>query len=138
MLFINHFLQIAADSELTNIQKQLFIDSVIKKTRNVITQFSSEHRDIHSSVSRVGKAIDKNFISDYVCVGNETLFEKEENGTILNKVIIEHFLRQGNSDIAEKLIQEAKLDIDTKVKVPYIKMNRILGKLYLSLKFLNV
>jgi len=92
-----------------------------------LSQFSAEHRDIHSSVSRVGKAIDKNFTSDYVCVGNENLFEQGDNSNTLTKVIVEHLLRQGKSDIAERLIEEAKLDIDTKDKIPYIKMNKILG-----------
>lgn len=103
------------------------MENVVKKCRNIINQFSSEHRDIHSSVSRVGKAVDKNFISDYVCVGNENLFEQGDNATTLNKVIVEHFLRQGRSDIAERLIAEGKLEVDTKDKIPYIKMNKILG-----------
>ena len=85
---------------------------------------------MHSSVSRIGKAVDKNFISDYVCVGNDNLFEQGSNSTILNKVIVEHLLRQGKSDIAEKLIEEGKLDVDTKDKVPYIKMNKILGNIF--------
>lgn len=95
----------------------------------MLNQFSSEHRDLHSSVSRVGKSVDKNFISDYVCVGNENLFDQEDNAIALNKVIVEHFLRQGRSDIAEQLIKEAKLDINKRDKIPYIKMNKILGKL---------
>lgn len=94
----------------------------------MLNQFSSEHRDLHSSVSRVGKSVDKNFISDYVCVGNENLFDQEENATALNKVIVEHFLRQGRSDIAEQLIKEGKLDVNKRDKIPYIKMNKILGK----------
>lgn len=103
------------------------MENVVIRCREILTQFSSEHRDIHSSVSRIGKAIDKNFISDYVCVGNDTLFEQSSNQEILNKVIVEHFLRQGRSDIAEKLIQESKLEIDTSEKIPYLKMNKILG-----------
>ena len=117
----------APDSELTDIQRQLLLDNVIKKCRNTISQFSSEHRDIHSSVSRVGKAIDKNFISDYFCVGNENLFEQGDNNTILNNVIVEHFLRQGKSEIAERLIEEAKLNVEANDKIPFIKMHQILG-----------
>ncbi|KAF7494475.1 E3 ubiquitin-protein ligase RMND5A [Sarcoptes scabiei] len=117
------------DSQLTDIQRQLLMENVVIRCREILTQFSSEHRDIHSSVSRIGKAIDKNFISDYVCVGNDTLFEQSSNQEILNKVIVEHFLRQGRSDIAEKLIQESKLEIDTSEKIPYLKMNKILDSL---------
>ncbi|CAG2122232.1 unnamed protein product, partial [Medioppia subpectinata] len=85
----------APGNELTEIQCDLMYDNVIKKVRNTITQFSGEHRDIHSSVSRIGKAIDKNFISDYASVNNDTVFESAANTQILNQVIVEHFLRQG-------------------------------------------
>ncbi len=118
----------AAESELTESQRNLILDNVVKKCNNMLNQFSSEHRDLHSSVSRVGKSVDKNFISDYVCVGNENLFDQEENALALNKVIVEHFLRQGRSDIAESLIKEGKLDVNKRDKTPYIKMNKILGK----------
>lgn len=116
------------NSSTTEIQKDLLLDNVVRKVRNTVAQFGSEHRDIHSSVSRVGKTIDKNFVSDYFCVGNEAMFDEPENAKILNKVIVEHFLRQGKSDIAEKLIEEANLDVDNEEKTPYIKINKILGK----------
>ncbi|KAH9405259.1 E3 ubiquitin-protein transferase rmnd5a [Tyrophagus putrescentiae] len=119
----------SAESELTESQRNLILDNVVKKCNNMLNQFSSEHRDLHSSVSRVGKSVDKNFISDYVCVGNENLFDQEENALALNKVIVEHFLRQGRSDIAESLIKEGKLDVNKRDKTPYIKMNKILEAL---------
>ena len=114
---------------MTEIQCDLIYDNVIKKTRNTISQFSSEHRDIHSSVSRIGKAIDKNFISDYASVNNESLFESQTNNNLLNQVIVEHFLRQGMLDIAEQLTKEAKLDIPEEKKRPFTELNTILDSL---------
>jgi hypothetical protein len=94
-----------------------------------MSQFSSEHRDIHSSVSRIGKAIDKNFISDYASVNNESLFDNNSNNNLLNQVIIEHFLRQGMLEIAEQLTREAKLDISDEKKKPFTELNGILDAL---------
>ncbi|CAG2179186.1 unnamed protein product, partial [Oppiella nova] len=116
-------------NELTQIQRDLLYDNVIKKTRNTISQFSSEHRDIHSSVSRIGKAIDKNFICDYASVSNDSVFESPANTIILNQVIVEHFLRQGMLDIAEQLTREAKLDIPDHKKRPFTELNTILDSL---------
>lgn len=125
---------IGPGSNLTDIQKTLLHENVVKKVKNIITTFSSNHRDIHSSVSKVGKTIDKNFVSDYVCVGNENLFDEPENAEILVKVIVEHFLRTGKSSIAEELIRESKLNVTTLDKAPYIRMNEILG-LFSSILF---
>jgi hypothetical protein len=122
-------LKIAANNELTQIQCDLLYDNVIKKTRNTMSQFSSEHRDIHSSVSRIGKAIDKNFISDYASVNNESLFDNSSNNNLLNQVIVEHFLRQGMLEIAEQLTREAKLDISDEKKKPFTELNTILDAL---------
>ncbi|CAG2175956.1 unnamed protein product [Oppiella nova] len=119
----------APANELTQIQRDLLYDNVIKKTRNTISQFSSEHRDIHSSVSRIGKAIDKNFICDYASVSNDSVFESPANTIILNQVIVEHFLRQGMLDIAEQLTREAKLDIPDHKKRPFTELNTILDSL---------
>ncbi|XP_054167491.1 E3 ubiquitin-protein ligase RMND5A-like [Oppia nitens] len=116
-------------NELTEIQCDLLYDNVIKKTRNTISQFSSEHRDIHASVSRIGKVIDKNFVYDYSSVNNEAVFENPANVNILNQVIVEHFLRQGMLEIAEQLTKEAKLDIPDNKKKPFTELNNILDAL---------
>jgi len=80
-------------------------------------------------VSRIGKAIDKNFISDYASVNNESLFESQTNNNLLNQVIVEHFLRQGMLEIAEQLTKEAKLDISEEKKRPFHELNSILDSL---------
>lgn len=114
-------------SNLTDIQKTLLDENVVKKVKNIISNFSTNHRDIHSSVSKIGKAIDKNFVSDYVCVGNENLFDEPDNAETVVKAIVEHFFRTGKSSIAEELIHESKLNIATIDKIPYVRMNAILG-----------
>lgn len=117
------------DNNLTEIQCDLLYDNVIKKTRNTIHQFSVEHRETHSSVSRIGKHTDKNFISDYASVNNESLFESQTNVNLINQVIVEHFLRQGMLEIAEQLTKEAKLDIPEEKKKPFTELNSILDSL---------
>ena len=35
---------------------------------------ATDHRDLHSSVSKVGKAIDRNFVSDYDSTSRSDIF----------------------------------------------------------------
>ncbi|CAG2122904.1 unnamed protein product, partial [Medioppia subpectinata] len=72
---------------------------------------------------------DKNFISDYASVNNDTVFESAANTQILNQVIVEHFLRQGMLEIAEQLTREARLDIPDHKKKPFTELNTILDSL---------
>lgn len=116
------------ECELTGIQS-VILNQNVKKIREVIQSIATEHRDLHGTVSKVGKAIDKNFISDFACVNNEQLFEDSENQKILNQVIVEHFLRQGMLDIAEELTHEASLDIAEEKKQPFTELNSILDAL---------
>lgn len=72
------------------------LNADIKKVRDAIGQIAMEHRDLHGTVSKVGKAIDKNFTSDFASVANDQLFENPAKVNALNHAIVEHFLRQGN------------------------------------------
>lgn len=118
---------------MTGIQS-VILNQNVKKIRDIITSIATEHRDLHGTVSKVGKAIDKNFISDFACVNNEGLFDETENQKVLNQVIVEHFLRQGMLEIAEELTKEAKLDISPNKKQPFTELNSILD----ALKFKNL
>ncbi|RWS13283.1 Protein RMD5-like protein [Dinothrombium tinctorium] len=114
--------------QLSDIQK-VILNQNIQKIRDIISQIASEHRDIHSSVSRVGKVIDKNFASDFDSVSNESFLDEPLKLQLLNQVIVEHFLRQGMLDIAEELINESKLDIPPEKKNPFTELNAILDAL---------
>lgn len=131
LLFVVFFtltLEVSHDAPLTEIQQECLQDEV-KKVREIISRIASEHRDLHGTVSKVGKAIDKNFVSDFASVANETLYDEPDKAKILNQAIVEHFLRQGMLEIAEELIHEAKLDIPSEAKNPFTELNHILDAL---------
>ncbi|RWS28408.1 Protein RMD5-like protein [Leptotrombidium deliense] len=114
--------------QLSGIQK-VILNQNIQKVRDIISQIASEHREIHASVSRVGKMIDKNFTADFDAVGNEAFLDDPSKVQIINQVIVEHFLRQGMLEIAEELIHESKLDIPPEKKNPFTELNSILDAL---------
>lgn len=98
-----------------------------QKVRDVTSALATEHRDLHGTVSKVGKAIDKNFVPDFWATSSEDVFEGPEKKAALNQVIAEHLLRQGLLDIAEELAREAGLE--SAHKEPFAELNRVLDAL---------
>lgn len=47
----------------------------------------------------------QNFTADFNAIYVDGAFEGEEVGQNINRVVIDHFLRQGQLDIAESLIE---------------------------------
>ncbi|XP_043926910.1 E3 ubiquitin-protein ligase RMND5A-like isoform X2 [Protopterus annectens] len=108
----------------------LVLTQCSKRIKDTVQKLASDHKDIHSSVSRVGKAIDKNFDADISSVGIEGCWQAESQ-RILNEVMVEHYFRQGMLDVAEELCQEAGLTMDPNQKEPFVELNRILEALKL-------
>lgn len=73
-----------------------------------IGAISSNHQNVHSMVSKIGKAIEKNFDSTPLCVGDENLFDDQENGNTLQQIVIEHLLRKEKLDVVHTFINESK------------------------------
>uniref|UniRef100_UPI00358F9131 E3 ubiquitin-protein transferase RMND5A isoform X2 n=1 Tax=Myxine glutinosa TaxID=7769 RepID=UPI00358F9131 len=107
----------------------LVLSHCCKKIRDTVQKLASDHKDIHGSVSKVGKAIDRNYETDVSSVAMEGVFNSSERQQLLNRVLVEHLLRQGMLDVAETLSQEAGLPIDAKQKEPFVELNRILEAL---------
>ncbi|EMP32192.1 Protein RMD5 like protein A [Chelonia mydas] len=90
----------------------LVMTQCCKRIKDTVQKLASDHKDIHSSVSRVGKAIDKNFDSDISSVGIDGCWQADSQ-RILNEVMVEHFFRQGMLDVAEELCQNFDSDISS-------------------------
>lgn len=87
----------------------LELRNVIKRSKLKLQQIAALHRSLHLNVSKVGKAIDRNFTPDYHSIAPIDLFECDKYLEILNQVIAEHFYRQGMNDVADTLIRESCL-----------------------------
>ena len=66
----------------------------LQHIRETVSRISAAHRDIHSSVSKVGKTIDRNFVTDYDSTSREDVFASTDHQRSLNEVILQHFYRQ--------------------------------------------
>jgi hypothetical protein len=119
-----------------------------QKIKDILQQISSEHKDLHSAVSKIGKQIDKNFYSEFQCIANEQQFfvnlnetyQKDESISddsiemedddkkpiksskqleLINKVILQHLLRVGKTEVGSVLIREANLNASETVQQPF-------------------
>ena len=50
---------------------------------------ASDHRELHSSVSKVGKAIDRSFVADYDSTSREDVFATPHSQTMVNEIILQ-------------------------------------------------
>jgi hypothetical protein len=119
----------AGETEPLTQAHAVVLNQCIKKIKDTVARLSSDHKDVHGMVSKVGKAIDKNFTTDFNSIYVDGAFDSEESTKDINRVVCEHFLRQGQLDIAESLIEEAGLDIDTEKKRPFFELHYILESL---------
>lgn len=96
------------EHEITPTQS-LILMQTIRKIKEAISRMGQEHKDLHSTVSKVGKSVDRNFVTDFTSISQECNFEEEEKRFLLNEVISEHFMRQGMLHIADALIEDAEV-----------------------------
>jgi archaellum component FlaC len=97
-------------------QIQTMIDNSTEKVnlrdtiKPLAKQYSDKHKDLHGSISKIGKTIDKCFQSDFGNVPIFELFDKPEKLKLIYMIICEDLYRQGRMSIAQKLIEETKLN----------------------------
>lgn len=92
------------EHELTSVQNDLLKQAMVK-VKETVSRLATDHRDLHSTVSKVGKAIDRNFTADFAVTSRDDVFADTDKITLLNQVIYQHFCRQGMQDVASELAQ---------------------------------
>lgn len=78
---------------------------LLAQSKEKLKCLTTEHRELHGSVSKVGKTIDRNFVSDLSQTTKTDVMLEERNVHLLNKVIAQHFYRNGMNDVADTLVQ---------------------------------
>ncbi|XP_050498282.1 E3 ubiquitin-protein ligase RMND5A [Diabrotica virgifera virgifera] len=113
---------------LTELQVDILKQNMVK-IKETISKLATDHRDLHSTVSKVGKAIDRNFTADFAATSREEMFNNPDKINLINKVICQHFYRQGMHDVADQLAQESSITPETHEKEPFTEINHILERL---------
>lgn len=120
--------QVLSEPEIN--ERQMFIVHLaVAKVKETVLRLASEHRDLHSSVSKVGKTIDRNFTQDYASTSFDRVFSGGDKEKLLNQVICQHMYRHGLLEIGEELARESGLEIQENTTQPFVVLNEILEKL---------
>ncbi|TMS36650.1 hypothetical protein L596_003762 [Steinernema carpocapsae] len=106
-LIVNHPSADADKAELS-VTGQVLLENLLSETKQLFDDLSNEHRQVHSSISRCGKEIDRNFHSDTSgIIKNQKDIEKDPvNRERVNKLIFDYLNSVGKVDVAECLRKE--------------------------------
>lgn len=107
----------------------LVMSQCCKKVKDTVQKLASDHKDIHGSVSKVGKAIDRNFEAEISEAVADNAWESQDRQQFLSSGIVEHLYRQGLLNVAEEMCQESGISVDLSLKQPFVELNRILEAL---------
>lgn len=106
-------------------EQTIVLRDALSKAKEKLQRLTTDHRDLHGTVSKVGKAIDRNFVSDLSSTTRTDVLVHDENIQLLNKVIAQHFYRQGMDDVADTLLKEAGLPAEDIRSEPFAELHRI-------------
>ncbi|CAH0625626.1 unnamed protein product [Chrysodeixis includens] len=88
----------------------MVVSDLAASVKQTVFQMSTEHRELHATVSRVGKSIDRHFIADYASVAPKAeSFCNDANRPIMEQAIAQHLYRQGLEDVGDTFVAEAKI-----------------------------
>ncbi|KAL0829322.1 hypothetical protein ABMA28_004119 [Loxostege sticticalis] len=99
----------AQNTPLTQTQAMV-ASELAARVKQTVFQMSTEHRELHATVSRVGKSIDRHFIADYGSVAPKAeSFCTDTNRPIMEQAIAQHLYRQGLEEVGDAFVEEAKI-----------------------------
>ncbi|XP_066926710.1 E3 ubiquitin-protein ligase RMND5A-like isoform X2 [Clytia hemisphaerica] len=97
-----------------------------KRVKEETNKVALEHKELHAYVSKVGKSIDRNFTSEFGGTTQEDIFSGDARD-LLNEAIVEHLMRQGQEETANKLIEESELSLPPNSEYAFNEINTILN-----------
>lgn len=93
---------------------------------HIFSHYHSNPPKTQGTVSKVGKAIDRNFYQDYTSIAPRLeLFQDERNIQLLNQIIVKHFYRSGMTDVAECLVDESDISKNDISEEPFARFYSI-------------
>ncbi|RDB21319.1 Protein RMD5 A [Hypsizygus marmoreus] len=90
-------------------------------------EVDERQKEVYSSVSRLGKALDKKLSAPLPTYSN--LFHAEGSLAALERTVALHFLRTGQFDTAETFLEESGIDIPPELRSQFVDLHQILKAL---------
>ncbi|KAF8590578.1 hypothetical protein K439DRAFT_1403750 [Ramaria rubella] len=90
-------------------------------------EIDEKQKEIHASLGKLGKAIDKKFSSPLP--PSPAIFTSQMSISALERTIANHFVRTGQFDAADMFHEEAGVDINPQLKLQFLELHSILNAL---------
>ncbi|KAF2362032.1 CTLH/CRA C-terminal to LisH motif domain [Trinorchestia longiramus] len=103
--------------------------ATLEEAKSVCSGVSSKHRELHSFVSKVGKAIDKNFENSYSFMQTSTPFLREETRPRLYEIVCNHLCREGLQSTADQLMEDCDMSLRSEFMSTFREVNQIVAAL---------
>lgn len=106
------------------------IDALRRLVREIdeldaVGRISKATKELHGSVSKLGKAVDKAFSLDATAAMRDVEMDKET----IDRIVADHLYREGDFQVADILAKEANIADSAQMKAPYAVMHTILQDL---------
>jgi len=106
---------------------EVALRNLVQSVESRKKEVDERQKEVYSSVSRLGKALDKRFPAPLPTYSN--LFESPASVTALERTIALHFLRTGQFDTFETFLQECDIEIAPELRSQFVDLHRILKAL---------
>lgn len=112
----------------------------VRTASDNISKIGTTHREMHPTVSRIGKTIDRQLISDFSLFGGDddggastpptfngvkAICESASERALVESVV-EHFYRRGLRDVGDQLRADAGVHVNAKLRERFNEINAIL------------
>ena len=88
----------------------------LTKLKSVAQSIANDHKELHSTICKVGKSIDKNFVPQDGNLLNVGFLQDQNKKKMVHQVMCDYFIRQGNLEVAKSLIEEAQIPLTEEQK----------------------
>ncbi len=105
----SHSLQSCRVNALNEDQSRVLED--VAKMKAAAQAIVNEHKELHASISKIGKAVDKNFIAPDESLMEVDFMQDPQKKQLVHQVLCDYLLRQGQLDTVRNLIIESELPI---------------------------
>lgn len=82
--------------------------ALVEQIHSVTNRAAGWHRELHSTVSKVGKSVDRHFLADYSLAAVDTSFMTDSRHLqLVNDAVYRHLLQTGRAQLADQLSEAA-------------------------------
>jgi len=97
-----------------NSQSSTTLTILTSKLKTLSSQVIDNHKELYSSISKYSKSIDKKLKTNIDTIWKPHVFSGKED--ILNSILMSHFIREGQFELAETFSRESNIPISNEMK----------------------